>query len=220
MTNEAKEVNRQYQSPLREAQARATRRAVVAAAARLFVERGFGSTSVEDIAAAAGVSRATVFSSVGGKAALLRKAYDFALVGDDEPVALPDRHWAQQVRAAPSQAAAIRGYAAGIADYSSRVAPIYEAFRGAASLDLEVRAEWNEIRAERRRGAGNFVRVLRGHGELRPGLADRTAGDIVWLLNDPGLYHQLVNEQRWTQRRFTTWLTETMQAQLIAPEPS
>src|SRR2546428_11926576 len=95
-------VKRQYQSPLREAQASATRRTVVDAAARLFAERGYGAASVDAIAEEAGVGRATVFTSVGGKATMLKTAYDIAIVGDDEAVPLPQRPWAQHVRDAPT----------------------------------------------------------------------------------------------------------------------
>jgi hypothetical protein len=40
------------------------------------VERGYGATTIGDIAAAAGVSRATVFASAGAKPALLKAAFD------------------------------------------------------------------------------------------------------------------------------------------------
>jgi len=85
------EVKRTYQSTLRGAQAQSTREAVIAAAGRLFSEQGYAATSIDDIAAAAGVSRATVFTSVGGKPKLLKTALDVAIVGDDEPVPLPER---------------------------------------------------------------------------------------------------------------------------------
>jgi len=85
------EVKRAYQSKLRGAHAQSTREAVIAAAGRLFAERGYAATSIEDIAEAAGVSRATVFTSVGGKPILLKTALDVAIVGDDEPVPLPER---------------------------------------------------------------------------------------------------------------------------------
>ena len=52
--------------PLRRAKATMTRRSVVDAAAKLFVERGYLATSVQQVADEAGVSRATVFNSVGG----------------------------------------------------------------------------------------------------------------------------------------------------------
>src|SRR5690349_11330069 len=80
----ASEVKRPYQSILRGAQAQSTREAVIAAAARLFAEDGYAATSIDAIAAAAGVSRATVFASVGGKAKLLKTALDVAIVGDEQ----------------------------------------------------------------------------------------------------------------------------------------
>src|SRR5438876_735744 len=92
------EVKRPYQSTLRGAQAQTTRQAVIAAATRLFAEHGFAATSIEEIAAAAGVSRATVFTSVGGKAKLLKTALDVAIVGDDQPVALPERPRSKAIR--------------------------------------------------------------------------------------------------------------------------
>src|SRR5262245_5178069 len=77
---------RRYESPLRDQQARQTRQAIVAAANRLFVGRGYAATSLADIAREAAVARPTVFSAFGSKAALLREVVDQALAGDDEPV--------------------------------------------------------------------------------------------------------------------------------------
>jgi AcrR family transcriptional regulator len=62
---------RGYRSPVREKHAEDTRRTIVAAAAALFAERGYGRTSVAAVAAAAGVAVNTVYTSVGGKPALL-----------------------------------------------------------------------------------------------------------------------------------------------------
>src|SRR5215510_13295482 len=84
-------VKRAYSSRLRAAQARQTRRSIVSAAARLFVEDGFGTTTIDAVADAAGVSRKTVFTAVGGKVALLKLALDWAVAGDDEPIPLADR---------------------------------------------------------------------------------------------------------------------------------
>ena len=82
---------RTYSSTLRADQARQTRRRIVDAAAELFAEYGYAGTTIDAVATAAGVSRKTVFDSVGGKAQLMKLAYDFAIVGDDEPVPLADR---------------------------------------------------------------------------------------------------------------------------------
>src|SRR5690348_16637917 len=84
-------VKRQYRSDLRAAQAVDTRRRIVSSAARLFVEQGYGATTVDAVAEAAGVSRKTVFTAVGSKLDLLTTAVDWAVAGDDQPVPVADR---------------------------------------------------------------------------------------------------------------------------------
>src|ERR1700761_1011261 len=82
---------KRYTSQVRDEQARRTRRAIVTAAHDLFLAQGYAATTIDGIAEAAHVSRRTVFNSVGGKVALLKLALDWAIVGDDEPIALADR---------------------------------------------------------------------------------------------------------------------------------
>lgn len=69
-------VVRGYRSPVRERQAEDTRRSIVEAAATLFAERGYTRTSVAAVAAAAGVAVNTVYTSVGGKSALIMAMSD------------------------------------------------------------------------------------------------------------------------------------------------
>jgi AcrR family transcriptional regulator len=215
--NSPPDVKRSYESPLRKAQAAATRRAIIDAAAASFIENGFVATSIEMIAEAAGVSRATVFTSVGGKKELLKKAYDVALVGDDEPIPFPMRPASVAVRAEPDARRYLVGYAGLVVDISSRLAPIYEAVRGAASADPEVRDVFEAIGAERRIGAGNVVGdLLAKGGRLRDGLDPEAAADILWVLIDSGLFHLLVHRRGWTPERFEAWLAESMQRQLLA----
>jgi AcrR family transcriptional regulator len=206
-----------YRSKLRDAQAQQTRLAIIEAADQLYVERGYGATSIDAIAERAGVGRATVFNSVGGKLALLKAAYDIAIVGDDEPVPLPQRPWAQPVRDAKTQTECLERYADVVTLVGRRVAPIAEAFRGAAGADPEVREVWDEIRVERRGGAATVVRFLTDLGPLRSGLDATTAADIVWIHSDPGLYHQLVVQRRWSPSKFRKWAAQTLIMQLLEP---
>src|SRR5580698_7101712 len=67
----------------REEYAEATRRAIVAAARRLFSERGYFATKVDEIAALARVAPATVYAVSGGKQGLLRTLMD---IGTTAPV--------------------------------------------------------------------------------------------------------------------------------------
>jgi len=208
-------VKRVYQSSLRQRQARSTRRAIIGAASRLFAEHGYGATSVDQIAQAADVSRATVFASLGGKPALLKAAYDVAIVGDDEPVPLPARPRSRLIQAEPDVHRFLVLYAGLVADIDRRVAGIYEAVRGAASADPAVATLWETIQRERRIGAGNVVDQVRSKAPLRDDLDLAAAADLVWVLIDPWLYHQLVTQRGWAHARFETWLGETLQAQLL-----
>jgi AcrR family transcriptional regulator len=191
----------------------------VAAAARLFVERGYVGASIEDVAAEAGVSRATVFNSVGGKLTLLRAAYDVAIVGDDEDVPLPQRPEAQAVIAEADRYEAVEKYATMVTRVNERVVGIYEAFRSAAGADPSVRDEWDAIQRERLGGAHGFVRILAAKGPLRPDLDQDRAGDVVWTLIDASLYQRLVVEREWPTEEFRTWLANRMKDELLPDKP-
>ena len=115
-------VKKPYKSTLRTAQARATRRAIVDAAARLFIEHGYGATTVNAIAEAAGVSRKTVFTSVSGKVEALKLAIDWAVAGDDEPVPLIDRPHVKAAHTEPDARRILADYARNVREISARIA--------------------------------------------------------------------------------------------------
>lgn len=201
--------------PLRSAKAAATRVAIIEAASRLFIELGFSGASVQAVADAAGVSRATVFNSVGGKATLLKASYDVATVGDDDPVALPQRAGLLAVRDEPDQRRMIRLYAAVIAEIGSRLSGIYEVFRAAAATEPDIRVLWEQIQAERLGGARGFVNILISKGPLRADLDLDEAGDVVWAHIDASLYHRLVVERGWPRARFEEWFTQSLTTYLL-----
>jgi len=208
-------VKRAYRSSARDAAAGATRLAIIDAATLLFLERGYGAVSIDDVAAAAEVARATVFNAVGGKAALLRTAYDVAVVGDDEPIPLPERPWARPVREAPDGPTMLDRFAHMVTEGHGRVAGIYEVLRGAATAHDDVRAHWDEICAGRRTGAENVVKMLAAHGPVRRGLTRATAADVVQLLMDPGHHTHFVTRRGWSPRAFERWLADALRHQLL-----
>ncbi|MEP7215727.1 MAG: hypothetical protein ABI782_05690 [Anaerolineaceae bacterium] len=161
------------------------------------------------------MSRATVFTAVGGKAALLKAAYDVAIVGDNEPIPLPDRPWAQVVREEPDPGRMLSLYAEMVTAIDARVSAINEAVRGAAGADAEARALWQEVQRQRHVGAANVVAMLVARSGLRESADQSEAADILALFIDPGLYFMLVTQSGWTQGRFERWLAETLRAQLI-----
>ena len=200
---------RVYVSTLRENQARQTRRQIVAVAGRLFADQGFAATTVGQIAAEAGVSRKTVFTSVGNKVALLKLAYDYALAGDDEPVPMIDREGLQAVIAEPDPYEQMRLFADLVAGMGERISSLWLALRGAAEMDSDARAlysRWEEERLDNMRTGP--VPVLVAKGVLRADVTPEEAAAIFWVLVDPALYHRLVVQAGWSEKRFGAWMHE------------
>jgi AcrR family transcriptional regulator len=210
---------RPYRSPLRADQARVTRRTIIDAATELFSAKGYAAVSVDAIAAAAGVSRATVFASVGGKPAILREAFRAAFgsaAGDeDTPMPFVERPRSREVRSIQSARGHLAGYAALVTDVFGRMSGVYEAIREGSRSDADVGALWKEINDERRRGAATIVADVRARAALRRGSSAERAADAVWVLNDPGVYHMLVHGRGWTTTQYTAWLSRALEAELL-----
>jgi AcrR family transcriptional regulator len=204
-----------YQSRLRAEQAAATRRLVLDAATRLFVERGYGGTSIDAIAEEAGVGRSTVFAAAGGKAWLLKTACDRAIVGDDEQVPFHERPEARKLFAMADPAEIVTGYAGMLSDAHRRVSAIHEVVRSAAGVDPEVGELWTELSEQRLAGAKEMATLLSRKGGLRSGLSVAQARDIIWIYNDPGLHHALVGVRGWRQGKYRDWLADTLKCQLL-----
>lgn len=204
-----------YRSRLRAEQAAATRRLVLDAATRLFLERGYAGTSMDAIAEEAGVGRSTVFAAAGGKAWLLKTAYDRAIVGDDEQVPFARRPEVRKLFVMNDPTEIVTAYAGLISDAERRVSAIYEVVRSAAAADPEVHELWTEIDRQRLAGAKRMATLLSGKGGLRKGLSVGRARDIIWIYNDPGLHHALVGIRGWRQNRYCEWLADTLRYQLL-----
>lgn len=206
---------RSYTSDLRAAQALRTRAQIVAAAAALFVEDGYAATTIDGIAAAAGVSRKTVFTSAGSKAELISLAYDHAITGDAEPVPLRERPTVKALEAERDAAKMLAGFAELVTSMQGRIARLHVALAGAAEADPEARALFERLEQQRLGAMRRPASLLSRRGALRRGLTIATAADILWLHNDPMLYHQLVHKRRWTPAQFQEWLTGALQTQLL-----
>ncbi len=77
---------RAYVSPRRAEQAKATRRAILDAARRLFLSNGYGTTSIRAIAEEAGVAVQTVYAVFGNKRQLVIELLEDAVTGNDHLV--------------------------------------------------------------------------------------------------------------------------------------
>lgn len=208
-------VKRGYRQSARAATARQTRRAVVQAAVSLYEEQGFGATTVEEIAARAGVGRRTVFQSVGGKLDALKLALDWAVTGDDEDAPLSARSEIEAIAAQTDPARAVLLWAALTTRIDTRLAPLSRILSGAADLHPEARDMRRDRQSERLEGQRAFARHLRQLGGVAQGYTVRDAADELWLYSDPLLYDRLVNDRGWSTARFRRWLARTVATSLL-----
>lgn len=207
--------SRTYHSPARTRAARETRRRIVESARELFVAHGYAGTTIDAVAEAAGVSRRTVFLSVGSKVELLKTAWDWAVVGDDEPVAMLDRPHIKQMQTVTDAAELVRLWVAQVMSVTERVAGLAQVLARAVDVDAEAAALQQRIDAERLAGATGFLRHLASVGGLRPGLSVEEAADMCWILMNPLLEQRLRTERGWTRAAVAGWLVRMASASLL-----
>lgn len=208
------DVKRGYRSTLRAAHAADTRRAIVASAAGLFVERGYGATTIDAVASAAGVSRKTVFTAVGGKVELLKTAIDWAVAGDDGDAALRERPAVATVLGTSDPVDLLTGWAAVLVAVDVRVAGLIRALEVAAEHDGEAEELLEQSRRQRLSGAREIVGRLVALNALAD-VSRTEAVDIAWLATDPVLYDRFVRVRRWSVKRFEVWLGRLLVSQLL-----
>jgi AcrR family transcriptional regulator len=202
-----------------QARTRLARAAVVDAARSLFLERGYGATTIEAISERADVPPATLYRLFSSKLGILKALLDVSIVGDDEDVPMADRPQVRELLAAPDPRQQLEGFVAVVVEVNDRIAPLYRILVSAAGTDPEAAALLDELTGQRQQGQRRIARALARGGALRPQLRERDAADIVHALLSPELYRLLVIERGWTTERYRTWLATTLVDQLLPPRP-
>lgn len=214
--SQANSTGRSYTSPIREEQARLTQRRITDAAYELFLEHGYGSTTVAAVARAAGVSGQTVYNVFGTKAALLKRVYDVALIGDDEPIPLAQRPDVRAMYAEPDAARFLRAYAALSRKLSERLGPLMlVVIAGAAAGDPDLAAHLETTDNERLIGTGMAATRVDELGALRPGLTVDGARDRIWTLNSIEVWELLTRRRRWSGDAYEQWIGDAMCAAVL-----
>ena len=201
---------RAYRSRIRRGDAPAL---VCEAAYRLFSTKGYLATSIEDIAAEAGVARPTVFTAVGPKPVILRAVVDQALAGDDAPVPIAERPWWREAIEEPDPVRSIQLYARNMCRISVRAGLVLRALETAAPIDADVAEVWARYQHQRRVGLNEFaVTLAQKTSALR--YDENTITDTMWMLA-PAAYLRLVHDAGWPVEQFQAWLTDLLQRMFL-----
>ncbi|MDX6373299.1 MAG: hypothetical protein QOD98_2287 [Nocardioidaceae bacterium] len=191
-----------------------TRARIVRAAYDLFCERGFRAVTMEAIGSAAGVSVQTVYFQFRTKDQVLHAVHIWTVLGDDD---LPPERQAWYVAALqePDVRTALAKVIAGVAAINARIAPTLPIF---ATLAREPGGEiYRTSRQLRRDGMEQLVPALRAKARLRAGVTPTRAADLLDFFMGPESYAELVLRAGWSQRRWVSWVSQTLEDQLFAP---
>lgn len=202
---------RPYDNAGRAEQAAVNRRRVLDATHRVLVERGYANTTINAIAAEAGVSRELIYKAFGSKPALVKRLYDIQLVGDDEPRPLNARPEWTAMMAEETTTGLLLRYSTIVRGLYERLGPLLGVLLLAArSGEPDLQAFGDETDQQRLLGAGRIIDAVVERDALRAGL-DREQGiDVVWTLNSPDVYQLLRGARGWSHDDYESWLGRSL----------
>lgn len=205
---------RTYDASRRRALAEEARQNVLARAREFFLNKGYGGTTIAEIAKAAGVSPESVYKNFGGKPGLVRAIQEQSLLGAGGPPAEERSDLAQLTATDPR--ALMDRFGRFTAEISPLDAPIVLLIRDAAASGHPGMAELlKDIDDARYRRMLHNAHQIVGRGLLRPGLSPEEAADVMFTCTTAELYESLVIKRGWTPERYGAFIAATLAANLL-----
>jgi AcrR family transcriptional regulator len=202
--------SRTYHSVLRAEQADRTRQLIAEAASARFLEDGWAGTSVRSVAAAAGVSEATVYAVYGNKAGLARSLVDSV----DQPANIPGLIAAIN-KADGDPAGQLAAYTAFDRRLFEHGGPVLRVLAEARRQEPDLAAAYAEGRGRGDSGRRQLFERWPG-GVWRDGVTPKRALDVYAVLISIETYDVATRERGWSPARVERWWHETLVQQLLA----
>ncbi|GAB3428739.1 TetR/AcrR family transcriptional regulator [Flindersiella endophytica] len=201
---------RRYESARRAEQAEQTRADIADAARRLFVERGWATTTIRAVAQEAGVSVPTVYATYGDKPGLVRALVESADLAADGAQQLADLE--ASTLDPQRQLAAMAAYDRRLFE---RAGDLITLIRDAARTEPDLATAYLD---GRRLGDQTRVRVFSAwpSGVLRAALDVPTAVDIYAAICNLDVYNTLHLERGWSADRIEWWWSAALVRELLA----
>ena len=207
---------RPYRSRLRAEQAAQTRLRILEASGDLFAERGYGATTIDAVAARAGVAVDTVYAIFGTKKGMLSALIDLRVTGSGEGSDVLAGDGPRALRTATNQSQMLAGFAADIVPRIERVRPIDDVMQSAGAIDVEVAELRARMQENRLSKLTTFVEWVAANGPLRENVGIDEAATIAWTLTSPEVNQLLRDVRGWSAQRYQEWLAATL-VRLLLP---
>lgn len=206
---------RRYDSSRRREQAEVTRRQILAAAQKLFAQRGYAATTMSAIGGEAGVALKTVYLAAESKSGIVRALWDVALRGERD-IAVAAQPWYREVLDEPDPVRKLRLNARNSRAVKVRIGGVLQIIRSGALIDPELDALWQHIQTDFYANQQVIVQQLADAAQLRSRLDVSRGTDILWTLNHPDVWNLLVQFRHWTPETWETWFADACCQQLLA----
>ena len=202
---------RKYDSSRRQAQADETRRQMLTAAHKLFIERGYAGATIEAIAAAAGVAPETIYAVFKNKGRILVSLINFlSATRAEERVPLLERAGPQAVAQEHDQRRQLQIFAQVVANNLEGNASISEIILVAAKTDHDIKKIMQQLIKQRRQHMAVAVQQIASNGPFRENMDEAYATDTVWTLTSPEVFLLLTRDLGWAKEKYAQWLAETL----------
>jgi len=210
MTNTAPATSRRpYNSPAREAQADATKRAILMAARSVFSDSGYAVATIEAVALAARVSVPTVYAVFGSKPGLLSALV--ADAGSDPRI----RRLAGRAMSEREPRRRLAAVAKVVRTIMQEEASLLKFLREAGTGRPELEAARRQVHVQQRNALTGALRLLTETRSLRAGITFEEAVATLCDLASPESYSLLVDEFGWSAARWERWLSDSAVRLLI-----
>ena len=210
-------VKRPYDATRRRQQAAENRRKIIDAAHELFVDKGYGTTTIAEIAAAAGVAVQTVYATFGNKPTLLHRVWDVAVGGDEQDVHVLERPETRAILDEPDLAVRFVRFAAFNTVIMRRTARLRLAVQAATGADPAAAALLVDIDRARVKAMGVHARRAAATGQLA--VPEQECRDVLFATTDGSLWHNLVGLRGWSNERYASWLGRLWREMLVTTAP-
>ena len=203
---------RTQSSPLRRAQASATRARILDAAATRFTISGYERARIEDIAAEAGVAYPTVYKAFGNKPALLAAAVQHVMTGGEDG-AVDRQEWFREQLDAADAETQLRLVARNARRLYERAGRLLEIVRLAAAADETAAELWQTVNRERLDRARTTARRVATKADLRATIA--ATARTLWALTLPEIYVLQVHHGDLSADHYERWLADLLIASVL-----
>ena len=206
-----KSPKREYDSTNRQAQADETRRRILEAARRQFMERGYAGATAESIAAEAGVAAQTIYAIFKNKKKLLIHLMNVSpATGVEDYTPMSERPTVQAVSPEQNQHRQLQMFVQVVANNLDQVAAVSEVIVEAAKTDPDFDRILKKLNKQRLEHMTLAVQQIAANGPFRGKMEEAYARDTIWTLTSPEVFLLLKRDRGWSKEEYAEWLADML----------